>query len=60
MIGDIPMRRFENQIRDHEIIGEMLREIPNVHVGMVDGDRAFEQWRLSDLFAHYQLAKWKE
>ena len=38
MIGDIPMRRFENQIRDHEIIGEMLREIPNVHVGMADGD----------------------
>ncbi|MBQ8589176.1 MAG: TerD family protein [Firmicutes bacterium] len=38
MIGDIPMRRFENQIRDHEIIGEMLKEIPNVNVGMVDGD----------------------
>lgn len=34
MIGDIPMRRFENQIHDREIIRAILDNILIVHVGI--------------------------
>jgi len=38
MIGDIPMRRFESRIYDHEIIREILEQIKVVTVAMNDGD----------------------
>lgn len=38
MIGDIPMRRFENQIHDREMIKAILDNTLVVHVGINDGD----------------------
>ena len=38
MIGDIPMRRFESQVWDREIIRAILDQIQIVHVGINDGD----------------------
>ena len=37
MIGDIPMRRFESQVWDREIIRAILDQIQIVHVGINDG-----------------------
>ncbi len=38
MIGDIPMRRFENQIYDRDIIREILDQILVVNVAANDGE----------------------
>lgn len=38
MIGDVPMRKFESQIRDPALIAALLEMIPIVHVGIRDGD----------------------
>lgn len=38
MIGEIPMRIFESEVRDRKIIAAMLDEIPIVHVAAQDGD----------------------
>lgn len=38
MIGDIPMRRFENQIHDRDMIRAILDNTLVVHVGIDDGD----------------------
>ena len=38
MIGEIPMRIFESEVRDRKIIAAMLDEIPIVHVAAQDGE----------------------
>lgn len=38
MIGDIPMRRFENQIHDRDMMKAILDNTLVVHVGLNDGD----------------------
>ncbi|MCC8127079.1 MAG: TerD family protein [Clostridiales bacterium] len=38
MIGDRPMRRFDAQIHDRELIREILDQIMVVHIGVQDGD----------------------
>lgn len=38
MIGDIPMRRFENQVHDREMIRAILDNILIVNLGINDGD----------------------
>lgn len=38
MIGDIPMRRYENQVHDRKILTAILDNIMVVHVGMYDDE----------------------
>lgn len=38
MVGDIPMRRFENQVHDREMIKAILDNILIVNLGINDGD----------------------
>lgn len=37
MIGEVPMRKFEQQIHDRALIAAMLDRIPIVHLGCSDG-----------------------
>ena len=37
MTGQVPMRKFEHQIRDRALIAAILDQIPVVHVGCNDG-----------------------